>query len=94
MDVSQVMKIRAEMERIEAHKLQPHFIGAFFLEAFKRLGGQINRREHNRYEIRRVPNAIRSRDMLIGFTEPVLQKYERICFDKGDCTVQGAPMAD
>lgn len=94
MDVSQVMRIRAEMERIEAHKLQPHFIGAFFLDAFRKLGGQINPREHNRYEIRRVPNAIRNRDMLIGFSEPVLQKYERICFDKADSTVQGAPMAD
>ena len=94
MDVSQVMRIRAEMERIEAHKLQPHFIGSFFLDAFRKLGGQINPREHNRYEIRRVPNAIRNRDMLIGFSEPVLQKYERICFDKADSTVQGAPMAD
>ena len=94
MDFTQVMKIRADMDRMEAHKLQPHFIEAFFVEAFHRLGGQMNKREHNRYEIRRVPNAIRSRDMLIGFAEPVLSRYERICFEKTDCMVSGAPMAD
>ena len=30
MDVQSVMAIKEDMERIEAHKLQPHFIEAFF----------------------------------------------------------------
>lgn len=89
MDVSKVMEIRAEMERIEAHKLQPHFIEAFFIQAFKTLGGKIFKREHGRYEITSVPFAIRNRDMQIGFGESVLNRYERVCFEKEDCNVQG-----
>lgn len=89
MDVSKVMEIRAEMERIEAHKLQPHFIEAFFIQAFKTLGGRIHKREHGRYEITSVPFAIRNRDMQIGFGESVLNRYERICFEKEDCNVPG-----
>ena len=89
MDVSKVMEIRAEMERMEAHKLQPHFIEAFFVEAFRRLGGRIHKREHGRYEITSVPFVIRNRDMQIGFGESVMNRYERICFEKEDCNVPG-----
>lgn len=89
MDVSKVMEIREDMERREAHKLQPHFIEAFFTEAFKRVGGRMRAREKGRYEITFVPAAVRNRDMIIGFGEPVLQKYERICFDKAYCNVPG-----
>ena len=89
MDVSKVMEIRAEMERMEAHKLQPHFVEAFFVQAFKTLGGRIHKREHGRYEITSVPFAIRNRDMQIGFGESVLNRYERICFEKEDCNVPG-----
>ena len=89
MDVSKVMEIRAEMERIEAHKLQPHFIEAFFVHAFKALGGKIFKREQQRYEITSVPFAIRNRDMQIGFGESVLNRYERICFDKEACNIPG-----
>ncbi len=94
MDVSKVMKIRAEMERMEAHKLQPHFIEAFFLQAFKTLGGKILKREHGRYEITFVPFSIRNRDTQIGFGESVQKQYDRICFQKDDCNVPGlAPAA-
>lgn len=94
MDVHRVMAIREEMERMETHKLQPHFIEAFFVEAFTLLGGGIRRREEGRYEITNVPYKVRSRDQLIGFGVPVAAKYERICFDKPYCNVQGLPVAD
>ena len=32
-------RIREDMERAEARRLQPHYIESFFLEAFQRLGG-------------------------------------------------------
>ena len=35
--------IREDMERAEARRLQPHYIESFFLEAFKRLGGTLQR---------------------------------------------------
>lgn len=93
MDVHKIQIIREDMERKEAHKLQPHFIEAFFLEAFKSLGGKIRPREKGRYEISSVPFAIRNRDMQIGFGEPVLNRYERVCFDKEYCNVAGQTQA-
>lgn len=94
MDVHTVMSIKEDMERMEAHKLQPHFIEAFFVEAFQSVGGKIRRREKGRYEISSVPYAVRNRDAQIGYGEPVLNRYERICFDKAYCNIQGlAPAA-
>lgn len=89
MDVSKVMEIRADMERKEAQKLQPYFIESFFLAAFKQVGGTVRPRENGRYEVTNVPFAVRNRDMQIGFGESVLTKYERICFDKQYCNIQG-----
>lgn len=94
MDVRQVMAIREDMERMEAHRLQPYFIESFFLEAFQNVGGRIRQREKGRYEITSVPFTVRSRDMQIGTGTPVLDCYERICFDKSFCNVQGKPQAD
>ena len=93
MDVHKVTAIREDMERMEAHKLQPHFIEAFFLEAFGSLGGKIKPREKGRYEITHVPFAVRNRDMQIGFGEPVLSRYERVCFDKVYSAVPGLTLA-
>lgn len=93
MDVSKVMKIRADMERMEARKLQPHFVSAFFLEAFKSLGGKIYEREPGRYEITHVPISVRNRDLQIGFGEHVLTRYERVCFEKADCNPPSLPQA-
>jgi len=93
MDASQVQKIREEMERAEARRLQPHFIESFFLEAFRILGGSLKEREPRRYEITHVPALIRQRDRLIGTGEPVLAKYERITFEKSLRAVPGLPLA-
>lgn len=82
MDAALVANLREEMERMEARRLQPHFIEAFFREAFKNLGGKMAAREKGRYEITYVPARLRARDMQIGSREPVLQRYERVCFDK------------
>jgi hypothetical protein len=93
MDASQVQRIREDMERAEARRLQPHFIESFFLEAFRILGGSIKEREPRRFEITHVPALIRQRDRLIGTGEPVLGKYERITFEKSLCAVPGQPLA-
>jgi superfamily II DNA or RNA helicase len=93
MDPSQVQKIREDMERAEARRLQPHFIESFFLEAFRILGGSIREREPRRFEITHVPALVRQRDRLIGAGEPVLGKYERITFEKSLRAVPGQPLA-
>ena len=93
MDINMVNSIREDMERMEAHKLQPHFIEAFFLEAFRDLGGKIRKREEGRYEIISVPYAVRNRDTQIGYGEHVLNRYERVCFDKQYCNIPGQVQA-
>lgn len=93
MDASQVRRIREDMERAAARRLQPHFIAAFFIEAFRLLGGTIREREPRRFEITHVPAVIRSRDRLVGVGEPVLQRYERITFEKDLISVPGKALA-
>lgn len=94
MDATKVQRIREEMERAEARKLQPHFIAAFFLEAFERLGGTIRQRETKRYEITHVPAVVRNRDRVIGIGDAILKRYERICFDKDLISLPGKPLAE
>lgn len=93
MDVTRVRRIREDMERAEARRLQPHYIESFFLEAFRRLGGNVRQREHRRYEVTHVPAVVRNRDRLIGVGDPVLPRYERIAFEKELVAPQGQPLA-
>ena len=93
MDASRVFRVREEMERAEARRLQPHYIESFFLESFRRLGGSVKQREPRRYEITHVPAPVRNRDRLIGVGEPVLPRYERIAFEKNLVAPQGQPLA-
>ncbi len=93
MDAATVQTIRADMERAEARRLQPHFIATFFQEAFRLLGGRMHQRDAGRYEITNVPAPIRQRDRQIGTGEPVLHQYERVTFDKALISVPGKPLA-
>jgi hydroxyacyl-ACP dehydratase HTD2-like protein with hotdog domain len=93
MDASRVQRIREDMERADARRLQPHYIESFFHEAFKQLGGTAKQREPRRYEITHVPAPVRNRDRLIGIGEPVLPRYERIAFEKSLVAPQGQPLA-
>ncbi|MGH7470346.1 MAG: helicase-related protein [Longimicrobiales bacterium] len=93
MDVSRVQRIREDIERAEARRLQPHYIESFFLEAFKQLGGTVRAREPRRYEVTHVPAPVRNRDRVIGIGEPVLPRYERIAFEKSAIAPQGQPLA-
>jgi len=94
MDVHRVSAIREDMERMEARKLQPHFIEEFFLAAFQSVGGKIHPRGGERYEITSVPYAVRNRDTQIGAGAPVASRYERVCFDKPNRNVQGFAQAE
>ncbi len=93
MDASQVYRIREDMERAEARRLQPHYVESFFLEAFARLGGTLKQREPRRYEVTHVPAPLRNRDRLIGLGEPILPRYERIAFEKPLVAPPGQPLA-
>ena len=93
MDSSRVASVREDMERAQARRLQPHYIEEFFTEAFKRLGGTIRQRESRRFEITHVPAPVRHRDRVIGIGEPVLERYERVAFEKDLIAPQGQPLA-
>ncbi|GHU17563.1 helicase [Betaproteobacteria bacterium] len=101
MDEKRLFAVKEEMEKAEARKLQPYFIRSFFNQAFAALGGELRTREQGRYEITNVPASIRERDrQLTGRdrrnTDPVLRRYERVCFEKQYVRLVdrvGAPMA-
>ena len=46
------------------------------------LGGRLSEREKGRFEITRVPPILKDRDRLIGRSDPILDRYARITFDK------------
>ena len=93
MDSNRVARVREEMERAEARRLQPHYIESFFLEALKRLGGTVRQREPRRFEVTHVPAPVRNRDRQIGTGDPVLARYERITFEKDLIQPHGQPLA-
>ena len=93
MDASRVARIREDMERADARRLQPHYIESFFLEAFRRLGGSAKPREPNRFEITHVPAVVRQRDRIIGVREAIVPRYERIAFDKALLALPGQSLA-
>jgi superfamily II DNA or RNA helicase len=94
MTASDVERIREEMERAEARRLQPYFIRGFFLDAFELVGGEAREREPGRFEITKVPAELRQRDSLTGRgTTPLLRRYERVTFDKDLITVDRRPLA-
>ena len=69
-------KLREEMEEARARRLQPHFIRDAFIEAFRKLGGRIDRREKGRYEITHVPPKVRE-----STRAPISRRYRRVTFD-------------
>ena len=92
-DARKLHRVREEMERADARRLQPHYVESFFVEAFGRLGGKVRQREPRRYEVTHVPAVVRARDRLTGAREPVLSRYERIVFDKETEPPVGRPPA-
>lgn len=88
-----VDEIRDQMERARARKLQPSFVRRFFLDAFGRLGGRVVQRESERYEVTRVPGALRQWDTTASRGR-LLTDYERICFERDLINEPGKPLAD
>ena len=73
-------KIRRDMEIARARRLQPWFVESFFTEALRMYGGRITGREQGRFEITRVPAAVRAH--AAADLGPVHDRYERVTFDK------------
>jgi len=91
LDPLTIRRVREEMDRAAARRLQPHHIRSFFAAAFRDAGGVMRARERGRFELTRVPAILRDRDRLIGRGDPVLSRYRRICFAKEG--IAGRPQA-
>jgi len=77
-----IYKIREEMERAQAKKLQPCYVREFFLSAMQHFGASVNRKPQQRYEIPHVPAVIRNAVKAANPRAPVSDKYEYVCFDR------------
>ncbi len=87
MSADRLFRVKEEMERAEARRLQPFFVRSFFMKAFDQVGGALHRREQERYEITHVPATVREQDRrLTGRNrreqEPILKRYERVAFTR------------
>jgi hypothetical protein len=82
MDPARLSRVREYVERAEARRLQPHFVQAFFVRAFRTLGGSLHERETGRFELTHVPASVRSKALELGRAKRLLQRYERITFEK------------
>ncbi|MGX2996014.1 helicase-related protein [Streptomyces sp. JNUCC 64] len=95
MGIEDVHKVRLRMEEAQARRLHPHYVQAFFRDAFARLGGQLRPREGGRFEITHVPVILRESGRRgSGLGGVAQRKYERVCFDRERITVLGKPRAD
>ncbi|WP_199916440.1 helicase-related protein [Miniimonas sp. S16] len=65
--------LRAEMDEARARRLQPHYVGRFFVHAFRAAGGSIHPRESGRFEITHIPSNLR--------LARVSPRYARVTFD-------------
>lgn len=82
-------RIRADMLEAEARRLQPGYVQFWFLDAFRRLGGNVAEREAGRFEVTVVPQELRLRDQAVGRGAPLLRRYERLTFDKARMKIEG-----
>lgn len=77
-----VYRIKEDMDRAEARKLQPCFVRAFFLGGLATLGGEMRKRGNGRWSIPHVPAVIREKAKTLNSRRPVASTYDYVCFDK------------
>ena len=80
-------KIKNLMELSRARKLQPWFVHAFFKEALRKYGCRLWPREMGRFQIPKMPTAIR-RQASAG-RGAIQKEYERVAFDKQNIQPEG-----
>jgi superfamily II DNA or RNA helicase len=86
--------VKEAMEKAEAKKLQPFYLRRFVVEGLDRYGGELKEREAGRYEIKHVPPVVRRRHAIEGGRRPVLERYERVTFDRHLIRLLHKPAAD
>jgi hypothetical protein len=89
LSLTDIERIRREMEEARARRLQPHHIEGFFRAGLAAVRGRIAPRERGRFEVTHVPQAVRE---LRSRGDAVLHRYERVCFDRA--FIEGPSRAD
>ena len=82
-----IQGIRRQMEAALARKLAPGFVQAFVTASLEDLGGRMASRESGRFQVVRVPAAVRSQARMIAAGAPIQTVYERVTFDKDKVNV-------
>lgn len=88
-------RLRRQMDDAMARRLQPHYIGAFFTDAFGQFGGRVTRRERHRFQISNVPAELRQRPVRREHAgRPVVRSYERVTFEPKAIAVREGRQAE
>ncbi len=82
LDPLTIRRVREEMDRAAARRLQPHHIRFVLPRPRSGRGRSHARAGAGPLRASRVPAILRDRDRLIGRGDPVLPRYRRICFAK------------
>jgi superfamily II DNA or RNA helicase len=93
-DQSRLYEVKEAMEKAEAKKLQPFYLRRFVTESLTKFGGDLKEREPGRYEIKHVPAVVRRKHIVEGGRRPVLERYERVTFDRHLIRILHKPAAD
>ncbi|GAA4368808.1 helicase-related protein [Hymenobacter saemangeumensis] len=88
--------IREQMDQAEARKLQPYYVRYFTEQALARLKAELRPMEADRFRIPYVPALVRDRARELGSSDrrQVLDRYERVCFEKHAIRRERMPMAE
>ena len=86
LSLTDIERIRRDMEEARTRRLQPHHVEGFFRGALTELRGRITPRQRGRFEITHVPHVVRYHHA------GILYRYERVCFDRQ--FIEPAPKAD
>jgi superfamily II DNA or RNA helicase len=88
-------RLRRQMDDAMARRLQPHYIEAFFTDAFGRLGGRLAKRERGRFQISNVPAVLRNRQVRREHAgRPVVRAYERVTFEPSEISSREGRQAE
>ncbi|MGN9233946.1 helicase-related protein [Atopobiaceae bacterium HCP3S3_D6] len=89
LDVEDVRRVREDIERANAMRLQPHYIRSFFASAVEDLGGHMVSNGDGTYRIRKgkVPLALRVSSS--GVRRPLAEGYASLAFNKDDVKEPG-----
>ena len=79
--IEDVTRVRTDIERANAMRLQPHYIRKFFSRAISDLGGRLASNGDGTWRIRRVPLALATKS-INGAKRPLAASYASLAFEK------------